>query len=288
MRSNTVRIKRWALMAWMAAGSSLVQAVMPLQPPTIVRHAGGSIDGLTYTNSIKAIERSISKGSFLIEIDLLPTRDGEWHCFHDYREMWPSDSGRARFDRPLQLWFAKMPRWTYPGALAYPTQQKLEQQIQAVPSARAPAHCTLSSLVAIAARHPKARFITDTKYDNYALLERLRAINIDAFVPQVYNIDEFRHAKALGLKQLVYTLYKRGNFQPLAGILGDSALWKIVFPAPWLCMDSPRPPPLWLNDFKGELLVHTINSIAELCTSPIRIDGYYSDHLFQTIVIPNK
>lgn len=279
---------QWALLAWIAAVTGLAPAAMPPHPPTIVRHAGGSIDGITYTNAIKAIEQSISKGALLIEIDLLPTRDGDWHCFHDYREMWPTESGRARSDRLLQRWFAKMPRWFYPGAWAYPTQQLLQKQIHATPSARDPAHCTLSGLVAMAAHHPKVRFITDTKYDNYALLERLRAINSAAFVPQVYNIDEFRHAKALGLKQLVYTLYKQGNFQPLAGILEDAVLSKIVFPAPWLCKDSPSPPPLWLNDFKGERLVHTINSPAELCPSPIRIDGYYSDDLFQTIAIPNE
>jgi glycerophosphoryl diester phosphodiesterase len=40
-----------------------------------IAHAGGGIDGYTYTNSLEAINLSISKGFKLIEIDLMETKD---------------------------------------------------------------------------------------------------------------------------------------------------------------------------------------------------------------------
>jgi len=50
-----------------------------------VAHAGGGYNGKTYTNSINAVENSISKGFKLIELDLLITNDNYVIGSHDWK-----------------------------------------------------------------------------------------------------------------------------------------------------------------------------------------------------------
>jgi len=246
---------------------------------TLVRHAGGEIDGARYTNSVEAIRNSLSLGATLMEVDLIPSSEGDWVCLHDYPEVWEPGSMRARLDRSLELWFAHTPRWAYPGAWIYPHAADLLARVAKDNARTGRHHCTLQDLVETGRTHPGVSFISDTKYDNYKLLDVLIRQPAGTFVPQVYNLAEYRHARALGFKRLIFTLYKHGDYAQLAGLLDDPPLWKIVLPAEWLCSGSKNPPPAWLNKFHGEILVHTVNDPATLCKSPLRVDGYYSDSL---------
>jgi hypothetical protein len=51
-----------------------------------IAHAGGSIDGHSYTNSLEAIHNSIAAGYKLIEIDMIETADGALVGAHDWRQ----------------------------------------------------------------------------------------------------------------------------------------------------------------------------------------------------------
>ena len=50
-----------------------------------IAHAGGGINGLTYTNSVNAIEQSILNNFKLIELDLLITEDKMIIASHDWK-----------------------------------------------------------------------------------------------------------------------------------------------------------------------------------------------------------
>ncbi len=52
---------------------------------SFIAHAGGGIDGKTYTNSLEAVNKSISNNFKLIELDLLVTDDNRIIAQHDYR-----------------------------------------------------------------------------------------------------------------------------------------------------------------------------------------------------------
>ena len=52
-----------------------------------IAHAGGEIDGFTYTNSVQAIKQSIKIGYNFIEIDLHLSSDGYFYGFHDFRSL---------------------------------------------------------------------------------------------------------------------------------------------------------------------------------------------------------
>ena len=72
----------------------------PLEPMTntgnewyskhrLIFHAGGQIQGHTYTNSLEAIEETLAKNSeeCLIEIDLAHTSDGALVCVHEWSDV---------------------------------------------------------------------------------------------------------------------------------------------------------------------------------------------------------
>lgn len=52
-----------------------------------IAHAGGSIDGHTYTNSREALDHNHSKGFQLFELDIIRTSDGKYVAAHDW-EHW--------------------------------------------------------------------------------------------------------------------------------------------------------------------------------------------------------
>ena len=52
-----------------------------------IAHAGGKIEGLTYTNSLEALNLSYKKGFRLFELDIIKTSDGQFVAAHDW-EYW--------------------------------------------------------------------------------------------------------------------------------------------------------------------------------------------------------
>jgi len=52
-------------------------------PNYFIAHAGGTIDGIKYTNSLEALDLSYSKGCKLFELDLVLTTDGKIIAQHD-------------------------------------------------------------------------------------------------------------------------------------------------------------------------------------------------------------
>lgn len=52
-----------------------------------IAHAGGQIDGKTYTNSLEALNLSYSKGFRLFELDIIKTKDNHFVAAHDW-EHW--------------------------------------------------------------------------------------------------------------------------------------------------------------------------------------------------------
>lgn len=50
-----------------------------------IAHAGGRIDGFTYTNSLEALDLFYSKGFRLFELDILETSDGKFVAVHDWK-----------------------------------------------------------------------------------------------------------------------------------------------------------------------------------------------------------
>lgn len=50
-----------------------------------IAHAGGTIDGKTYTNSLEALNHNYNKGFRLFELDIIETSDGKFVAAHDWK-----------------------------------------------------------------------------------------------------------------------------------------------------------------------------------------------------------
>lgn len=57
----------------------------------MIYHAGGEIEGSSYTNSREAVENTLAEGNCFIEMDLRYTSDGYLVCTHSWADAYPED-----------------------------------------------------------------------------------------------------------------------------------------------------------------------------------------------------
>ena len=58
----------------------------------LIYHAGGAIEGYTYTNSREAVMESIAIGNLVLELDFSYTTDGHLVCLHLWEDAFPLDT----------------------------------------------------------------------------------------------------------------------------------------------------------------------------------------------------
>jgi glycerophosphoryl diester phosphodiesterase len=158
----------------------------PREPrPRVIAHAGGAVRGVTYSNSLEAMDSSYALGVRWFEVDFNWTTDGELVCVHDWGDIFQRLSGRS--PGPLDL--AEFRRLTGVVPLTFMTVETLADWMRA---------------------HPDARVVTDVKQRPIAALEliaRRHADLIPRFIPQIYHFAEYDQARALGFRDLILTLY---------------------------------------------------------------------------------
>ena len=73
--------------AWfMRPFNNITSSNVSLNSKMLIAHAGGLIDGYSYTNSKEALLKSISEGYQYIELDLYGTTDGSIVCLHELED----------------------------------------------------------------------------------------------------------------------------------------------------------------------------------------------------------
>jgi len=163
-------------------------ALMPRFLPLRVAHAGGGINGKTYTNSLEALDQNISNGFLYFELDFSFTKDGRLVCIHDWRKS---------FKRAFGFWTKEKPT--------------LETFESLVKNKSEFTECTLASLAHWMKENPSAFIITDVKEDNLKGLKRI-AEAIPEFerriIPQIYDPRNYNTVKKMGYKQIIWTLYR--------------------------------------------------------------------------------
>lgn len=156
-------------------------------PLPYVAHAGGAFSGLHYTNSIDALTTNAHHYS-LFELDFVFTADGHLVCMHDWNESALRTFGRALTPPPTLLEF--------------------ERLVAANPHYK---NCTAASLKRWLSENPTKKIVTDIKDDNLAGLGYIANNFPDyqsRFIPQIYTPDEYAAVRALGFKDIIWTLYR--------------------------------------------------------------------------------
>lgn len=180
-----------------------------------VAHAGGEIDGATYTNSREAILESLAKGFDWIEVDFTWTSDGRLVCIHDwesnYRRLFKTD-----VEEPLSL-----------------------QAFEAQRSRSDFSLLTLSELGELMNAHPRLKIVTDIKENNLTGLDVIAQKLPDSasrVIPQIYVPGEYESVRELGYEQIIWTLYRYSKQGDIEQILREIKSMKLVA----VCMSRQR------------------------------------------------
>ncbi len=156
--------------------------------PLMIAHAGGGYDGLTYTNSIDALNGSYQSGFKFMEMDFSWTSDGELVCLHDWGKTFRNIFG-LKVKNPIPL-------------------AQFKQLVEDHPNYRP---CTLDSLAVWLADKPKVRIITDIKHHNLKGIELIIKKYPEfknQFIPQFYQPEEYAVLKGWGFEDLIWILYQ--------------------------------------------------------------------------------
>lgn len=155
------------------------------QQPFLIAHAGGAINGRTYTNSLEAFEFNYASGHRFFEVDFSWTTDGNLVLIHDWTKTF------------LQ-WF---------NAKGIPSLK----QFKSIKMRHGMTQMSLDDLYIWLSIHEDAYIITDIKNDNLAalkLISKTAAKQKSQIIPQIYNLNEFVTVTQLGFKDIILTLYR--------------------------------------------------------------------------------
>lgn len=228
-----------------------------------VAHAGGGIDGQTYTNSLEALDLNIKKGFLYFELDFVFTKDGYLVCLHDWEANFMSLFGFNTSE--------KLDLETF--NLLVKNNSKFEQ-------------CSLDTLISWMERNPNAIVIADVKEDNLKALQ-IMSENVPDFerriIPQIYDPANYYFIKEIGYEQAIWTLYEYGG--------SNEAVLKEVdeFEGPFaVTMNKKRASsdlPTKLKQKNIPTYVHTVNEIEEKNEF---IDKFNVTEIYTDFLAPDK
>jgi glycerophosphoryl diester phosphodiesterase len=246
-------------LASVTGSSATVEQVFPVKR---IAHAGGSVDGISYLNSIEAMSYNIKRGFRYFELDFSFTKDKKVVCLRDWE-----DDAVAAFNGPSE------------GRLSYDGFLKLVSSI----GDRAKQRCDQYSLLNWLEHHPNARIITDFKEQNLqGLVFFAQYLPAESVIPQIYFLEDYDVVKELGYTHIIWTLYR-------SRLDNDGVIKRLLkfYGYVVVAMTKERASSGLANRLKDlgiPFYVHTINDVEEL--SDLRALGaleVYSDDLYPDI-----
>lgn len=155
-------------------------------PPILIAHAGGELDGRVGQNSREALDRNYAKGHRYFEVDFCWTSDNRLVLIHDW-----------------QMAFTGL----FEDAKELPSLERFES----MKMKHGMTQMSLESLFLWLSEHNDAYIITDVKERNSPAL-KIIAKNAGSlqkrFIPQIYDPSEFESARRFGFKKVIFTLYR--------------------------------------------------------------------------------
>jgi glycerophosphoryl diester phosphodiesterase len=228
----------------------------PLPVVSRVAHAGGGLDGVTYTNSIDALEANVDRYDFF-EIDFSLTSDGRLVCIHDWAGSAARDFGKAFKPPPTLAEFEAL--------VAQSAQFK---------------NCTLDTLVAWMNAHPTKRIVTDVKGGNVRALALIakQVPDLKAVIPQIYHPSEYEAVRAMGFETVIWTLYRyRGSNESVMKAAEKMDLYAVAMPTD---REKSGLVAALAERLRLPSYVHTINSASELAElKQLGVAEIYTDWL---------
>lgn len=228
------------------------------QDPPLIYHAGGGIDGLTYTNSREALENTLALGNRFVEMDFLFTSDRQLVCAHDWHDI--SDSRLAMTAeefRNLKI-YGKYTSLTAAELIAF--MQDYEDLYIVIDTKEEDMVSVVLELVRLAGEEPTLchRFIIQL-YDS----------GIRQQLQERYDFNDFN---------FLFTAYKFGTENP-------AQIMKLCYQenVPVITVEYGKWNEATIQKFKDKgfvILEHTVNRPDEAAEALARgVDGLYTDFL---------
>ena len=176
--------------AYLPASNDVEELRIEIRDQKRIIHAGGALktksgDEAIYTNSFDALLNMYSAGYRFCEIDIRETSDGVLICAHGDEEVLANGS-----DLPVTA-----------------TSREFEQERlfgEFTPM-------TVEMLASFMREHPDLLIITDAQGDNLEIIGKLAGLYpdlLDRFIIQIYHEREYDPIRAMGFRNLIYTLYR--------------------------------------------------------------------------------
>jgi len=222
-----------------------------------VSHAGGIVEGYTYTNSIEAFELRAEEGYKLLEVDMQWTQDGVLVCGHDWRDNWFGEGGYAP---------------------AYNEWRSKRTGLHMTP-------CDMEELGNFLEQYPDRLLVSDIKNNNIDGLRYIMSKYPEVaahLVPQIHNIAESEVARELGFDKLIYTLYR--DRRPNKLVYHDVAqIEPVAVTMPVWRMKTGAAN--YLSKHGYETYVHTLNEVKQLEEACLHwgVSSVYTDLSFRDI-----
>lgn len=204
-----------------------------------IAHAGGGLNGDSYTNSLAALNHNYEKGFDLFEIDFEWTADDQLVCIHDWHGNFKKRFGFDIAEKPSSAYLESIR-----GSIKYPV-------------------ITLPELAKWIEMYPRAKLVTDVKIDNLKALELIsKTINDYSVrvIPQIYDPNEYEAVKRLGYNKIILTLYKYpGSNEKIIEAIKSMDLYAVTMPPLRAKQNLAKE----LHKINVPTYVHTINSMED-------------------------
>lgn len=228
------------------------------EQPALIAHAGGGINGLTYMNSLEAIEHNYALGHRYFELDFSWTSDDQLVLIHDWKKSYQKLFGPVAENIPTEQAFLALPMY--------------ERHTQ----------MTLKSLIEWLRAHPDAIVLADIKDNNIAGLKQILALYPAAnqqFVAQVFHPDEYPEVKAMGYQRVVYSLYKvRIPTVEIKTFIKDAELFALAMKLAQKDFAALLQTTIDHDIFVYIQTINDIEQFKELKTQGV--DGIYTDYIY--------
>jgi len=221
-----------------------------------IAHAGGSIEGVSYTNCKEAINSSYNKGYRFIELDFISTADGNFILLHG----WKDGSVKKLFNEKSKIYsleefkdFKMINGWT---------------------------QLSLFDLIEWLRVKKDVFIVTDAKDDNIRLLKLIKEKYGDVqhqIIPQIYYMEEYSTVSELGYENIILTLY-RTNYtdRKIVNFSMENHLFAITMPKEKAGEDLVKT----LNQIGVCVYIHTVNNEIEVEKyEKSGVYGFYTDIL---------
>ena len=188
---------------------------------TLIAHAGGGLETGTYSNSLEALTHSVESGFKLIEIDILPTQNGDLVLMHDWSER-------------HYKYFSKLPLSRSLSALVFPRPAKTAKAFKSRVMNYGLTQMDLSDLINWMQKNDDVYIVTDIKQNNLENLQMLHGLAgplSKRIIPQIYQLSSYKSVREMGYENVIYTNYKSHiSGDDLISFMTDNSLYALTVP----------------------------------------------------------